>query len=180
MRWSALLPCLMLFLASASCAGAEQIGLAPPATQVGIRVYGLGLVPIDGRFTRFHGTLSYDRADRTSCRIDLVAEVASLAGPNETIRNDIVGPEFMDAAHYPLLTFHGACQGNGIAGQLEMHGVLHGLALDLDRQHGRLVAEGHLLRANWGMTARPFTVGRTVRITVVVTLPNASQPGGMG
>ena len=171
MRWSAIIPCLFVLLTAAAPPRTDMIGLVPPATDVTIRVYGLGLMPIDGRFSRFRGTLSYDGADRMACRIELSAEVASLVLPSVSIQDAMTGPEFMDAARYPLLTFTGACDGNHITGRLEMHGVTHPLELSLDRRTDQLVAVGRLLRSDWGMTARPFTVGRTVRITVTVALP---------
>ena len=52
-----------------------------------------------------------------------------------------------------------------------MHGVTHPFELSLTWSKDAVVAEGRLLRADWGMTAMPILGGRTVRIRVTVALP---------
>jgi polyisoprenoid-binding protein YceI len=166
---------LLLFCAflpvAASAAPPQVAALAAPGTTVAFRVYGLGLLPLDGKFTRFDGILTYDPTDHGRCQVELHVDVASLAMSNATIRTDVLGPDFMDAVHFPTLHFTGACQSSGLAGMLEMHGVSHPFAMDLDWEKNTVTAQGRLRRAEWGITARPFFGGSTVRITVKVTLP---------
>lgn len=165
-----LLPVLLLL---AMPARAEEIALAPPSTTVAIRFYGLGFLPIDGNYTRFHGRLTYDRTDRTRCQAKLIVDAGSLTMGNVVFRNRVVGPEFMDAARYPTLTFDGTCHGPAINGVLTMHGVTHALDLSLDWQGPGVVAPGTINRALWGMTAHPFLAGRIARIRI--GLPLASD-----
>ena len=47
-----------------------------------------------------------------------------------------------------------------------MHGVTRPFTLSLDWNPDGVVAEGRLVRADWGMTAMPLLGGRTVRIRV--------------
>jgi hypothetical protein len=56
-----------------------------------------------------------------------------------------------------------------------MHGVARPFELSLDWNRDGVVAEGRLVRAEWGMTAMPALGGRTVRIRVAVPLPATSQ-----
>jgi polyisoprenoid-binding protein YceI len=161
---------LLLFSASAR---AEPLALLPPASHVEIRVYGLGMIPMDGTFNRFHGWMRYDPANPKACQVILEIEAASLEMSQSTVRDAIIGPEFMDVARFPKLAFHGGCEGDGVAGSLLLHGESH--PFSLDREGGRsskaFIVSGRLRRADWGMTARRFTAGSTIRIRVEIPYP---------
>lgn len=174
------LQCLLLCalcacLATGAAAAPRRIALAPPDTEVAIRAYGMGLLPFDGTFAQFHGSLTYDPEDHSTCRVELTVQVASLAMSNTSVRENMVGPDFMDATHFPTLTYSGACQPSGLNGMLALRGVTRPFQLSLDWSPARVVAEGHLIRADWGMTAMPFVAGRTVRIQVSVPLAPQSH-----
>jgi polyisoprenoid-binding protein YceI len=169
-----LLPVLLLL---ATPARADRLELVPPTATVAIRFYGLGFLPIEGNYTRFHGWLTYDPADRAHCQAELTVDTASLAMGNASFRDEVVGPELMDVARFPTLTFNGVCQAQTLEGDLTMHGVTHGFALSMDWQRAEVVATGSLRRAEWGMTARPLLGGPTARIRVRVALPAAAAGG---
>jgi polyisoprenoid-binding protein YceI len=156
--------------ATTAQAAPHQIALAPPATEVDFRAYGLGLLPIDARFTRFTGTLTYDPDDHAACRVELTVDTTSLLAQDASLHDTIVGPDFMDAARFPSLDYAGTCQANSIAGTLGMHGVTRPFALSLAWHRDQVMAEGSLQRADWGMTSMPILGGRTVRIRVTVPL----------
>jgi polyisoprenoid-binding protein YceI len=156
-------------------AAPRRIQFSPPESEVAFRAYGLGLLPIDATFSRFDGWLTYDPDDAASCRVELYVQVASLVTGEEPLRSRIVGPEFMDAASFPRLVYTGACEASGLNGLLAMHGVARPLGLTLRWRRDRLVAEGRLERADWGMTAMPLLGGRTVVIRVAVSLPSGLQ-----
>ena len=162
-------------LATTVQASPRQVILAPPSTEVAVRAYGMGLLPFDGTFARFHGSLTYDPDDHSTCKVDLTIEAASLAMANTTVHDNMVGPDFLDVARFPTLTYTGACQAEGLAGMLALRGVTRPFQLALEWSPGRVVAEGHLIRADWGMTAMPFVAGRTVRIQVSVQLAQPSH-----
>jgi polyisoprenoid-binding protein YceI len=175
MRLHLILPLLLLF----HPALAPRIGIEPPASAVAIRFYGLGLLPIDGNYTRFQGRLTYDPNDPADCQVVLTIDAASLVMTSESMRNEVMGPEFMDVARYPTLAFSGTCRGPTLEGDLTMHGVTHAFALSLDWQPGSVTATGRLHRAEWGMTSRLLLGGATVRIRVSAPLPqpqSQSQP----
>jgi polyisoprenoid-binding protein YceI len=101
----------------------------------------------------------------------LQVDVGSLTMTTASMSEMVLGPDFLDAARYPALAYDGACNAEGLTGQLTMHGVTRPFALTLDRQAGAVTAVGRLPRADWGMTARPLLGGSTVRIEVTVPLP---------
>jgi polyisoprenoid-binding protein YceI len=171
MRALFLLCCALLAcFRTAAEAAPRRITLAPPDAEVAFRAYGLGLLPLDGKFARFQGWLTYDPEDHSACRVDLTVDVASLAMTDASVRETVVGPEFMDAPRFPTLGYSGSCQPPGISGMLGLHGVTHPLHLALTWSPNRVMAEAELRRAEWGMTAMPFVAGRTVRIQVSVPL----------
>jgi polyisoprenoid-binding protein YceI len=158
-------------------AAPRRIALGPPASEVAFRAYGMGLLPIDATFSRFEGSLTYDPDDRAACQVELRVQVASLATDDQSMRSTIIGPDFMNAASFPSLVYTGTCQREELGGMLAMHGVTRPFALALDWQAGRVVAEGRLVRAEWGMTAMPLMGGRTVRIRVTVPLDSSREQG---
>lgn len=166
-----LLPLLLI----AVTAWPEQANLRPPASAVELRSYGFGLIPFDGKFTRFHGVMRYDPANFGVCEVVLEIEAASLTMANETIRDRILGPDMMDATRFPDLAFHGTCQGAAVIGDLRMHGETHPVTLDVTRSPGTLMATGHLQRAQWGITGSPLIGGSVIRIRVVLPDPFDAQ-----
>jgi polyisoprenoid-binding protein YceI len=161
----------LVLMTNFSPAVGAELPLNPSTAEVVMRAWGMGLLPVDGTFRQFSGTLAYQSLDFAQCAVSLTVHVASLAMSDETRRADILSPEFLDAARFPTLTYRGACSGGDIDGTLVMHGVTHPLSLKLDREGQRLTVEGSLDRRAWGMTAKPFMVGSTIRIRVIVQLP---------
>ena len=174
---------MLLALLTAGClacpvqAAPRRVPLSPTDSHVAFRAYGMGLLPIDATFSRFEGWLTYDPDDQRSCQVDLRVQVASLVTEDAALRDRILGPDFMDVSRYPLLTYAGACRDNGLGGLLAMHGVTRPFELSLDWTDEGVVAEGRLVRADWGMTERPLLGGRTVRIRVAVPLAGSQKQG---
>lgn len=177
MRYPTLL-CLLLLLPTHVVAQTVQVELTPPQTTVAIRTYGLGLLPLDGHFTGFHGTLRYDPDDHAHCSVALDIDAASLEMGAAPLGAMMRGPGFLDVTQYPKLSYQGTCDADDVSGQLTMHGVRRPFALMLAWAAHDLTATGRLQRADWGMTARPLLGGHTVRIQV--TLPLARAAGGAG
>jgi polyisoprenoid-binding protein YceI len=163
--------CLLCLLLIAIPAGADQASLLPPGSAVELRSYGLGLLPLDGKFTHFHGWIRYDPSNPSACQVVLEIEAGSLAMSSDAIRDRMTGPEMMDVTQFPDMAFHGACQGEAVAGALTMHGQTHPFALDFVRSAGTIVATGRLRRADWGITGSPLLGGSTVRIRVTMPDP---------
>jgi polyisoprenoid-binding protein YceI len=162
-----LLPLLLL----AGSAWSEQVGLWPPGSAVGFRTYGFGLIPLDGKFTRFRGWTRYDPANASACLVMLDIEAGSLEMSDDSIRDRITGPEMMDTARFPGVVFRGTCQGESITGDLTMHGETHPFSLDLTSSAGMVTATGRLRPADWGITGSPLLAGPAVRIRATVPNP---------
>lgn len=162
--------CLVATAASAS-AEPRELRFGPPSSEVDFRAYKLGLLPADGTFASFGGQLSYDPEDHAHCQVKLHVDAASVTSDDATMRTIAPGPDFLDVARFPSLAYTGTCNAGGLDGTLDMHGVAHPFALTVTWTHDGVVAEGRLVRADWGMTALPALGGRTIRIRVSIPLP---------
>jgi len=162
---------LALLIGASASAAPRTMSLAPPSAEVALRAYALGMMPVDGNFTRFHGTLRFDADAVDRCEVELTIEAASLFMSQQSIRDDVVSPSFLDAAAFPTLVYHGNCAAGAVRGMLTMHGQTHPLELELERSRTGLVATGMIHRFDWGMTERPIMVGSTVRIRVTAPWP---------
>ena len=138
--------------------------LGPANSQVSFRAYAMGIVPLDGAFGRFGGTLAVTGTAPPTCDIDVRVEVASLAMEDAGRTADVLSPDLLDAARYPLLAYRGACAGDQVVGTLTMHGQTHPLTLRLQHDGNSYTASGPVRRADWGIVGRPMTAGATVRI----------------
>lgn len=161
-----------------SSAAETRVALSPAADSVGIRAYRLGVFPLDGRFNRFQGWLTYDPTNHADCRVELRVDVASLTVSSPGMLQRVLGPDFLDAAHYPSLAFQGSCDRDGLDGRLDMHGVNRPFGLALNWRQRSVNAVGNLHRGDWGMQALPVLAGPTVRIDVSVHIagPPRSTP----
>lgn len=174
-RWT--LPAVLALLMGGSAAAepAHGVVLGPDTARIDFRAYAFGVLPIDGTFIRFDGRLTFAAA---GCRLVLRVEVASLAIADPAMRADMLSANLLDATTYPALAFEGACQGEAIAGDLTLHGVTHPLVLSVTHDRGETIAEGTLLRTDWGITGRPLLAGRTVRLRLTVLPTPGTRPAG--
>jgi polyisoprenoid-binding protein YceI len=167
-----------LFLVCLPAGGEAQslrTSFGPPSSEVAFRAYRLGIIPLDGKFTRFSGWLSYDPDHTETCEVHLDIDAASLdiADP-ASLQPVVAGPDFLDVKKFPSLTYTGSCKGDRLDGALGMHGVTGTFPLSLTWSRHGVEAEGRLVRAAWGMTASPLLAGRTIRIRVMIPLPPTS------
>lgn len=171
MRRVLLAASLVALLAASARAEPVTLLLQPGTTVLGFRAYGLGMLPIDGNFTRFHGTLSLDAADPAFCRIQVEADAASLVMPSEGMTRDALGPDLLNVAVHPRFAYAGDCRADAVEGSLTLAGVTKPLRAEVERESGRFIATGMMRRAAWGMGARPMLAGPEVRIRVATGLP---------
>ncbi len=150
----------------------RQVALTPPATSVQFTTYAMGLFPLTGHFDRFAGELDVDPTNPNTCAVSLDISVASLQMADPSRAKDAVGPSLLDAAAYPHLTYQGSCAGGHASGMLTMHGVTRPLELTATRQGDTVTAQGTLHRQEYGVTGLPGLLGRTIRITFAVSLPD--------
>ncbi len=151
---------LLSLLGVASRAHAERQMLTPPLTQVAIRINVMGFIPVDGTFDRFDGWLDFDPARPGTCQIRLRIETASLSTASETVREDAIGPGFLDSARFPVIAYEGSCDGDAILGRLDMHGVTRPFALGLTFGPAPGLAAGLPLGLALGPDLKPEQPGR--------------------
>ncbi len=172
---SALLAATVPLPAAPAHAAPQSLALTPAGAVVTLRAYALGLMPIDGSFTQFRGRIDYDAAQQSRCKVELVADTASLQFSDASMRAEVLSPSFLDAAAYPTLAYRGECTARALQGQLTLHGQTHPFTLALTGDAAHLVATGTIDRTAWGITGRSFTVGSSVRIQMSVSLPEVAR-----
>jgi polyisoprenoid-binding protein YceI len=153
-----------------------KITLQPPVSAVELRTYGFGLIPFDGKFTRFHGSMRYDPATTGVGEIMLRIEAASLVMSNESIGDLLRGSGMIDVAEFPELTFCGNGQGKQFVGELTVNGETRALSLDYERSAGTVTATGRVRREDWGITGGQLIGGSIIRVRVVLPDPFAVPP----
>lgn len=171
MRRSMAAVLLTTLAAGAAGAAPRTYRLDPSSTTLTFRAYGLGLIPIEGRFTRFAGTMMLDEADAGFCRIEVRAEAASLDMPDAAMTADALGPDLLDVGRFRDVVYTGDCAAGAVSGVLLLHGVARPLALRLDVSSKTWMATGLMRRAEWGMGARPLLAGPEVRLQITASLP---------
>lgn len=143
----------------------------PATSTVTFRAYAMGVIPLDGAFQRFHGSVAITAAAPLACDIDVQVEVASLVMEDAGRTPDVLSAELLDAGHFPVLAYRGRCAGDKISGLLTMHGQTHPLTLRIDHDRDVYTATAPVRRADWGVVGRPMTAGATVRIRFSTRLP---------
>ena len=162
----------LLLAPTLAAATPRTVRLTPPTAALAIRAYAMGLVPVDGRFARFEGTLTYDPEQAGRCTATVIAQVDSIKVDSTAIRAAILGADFLDATRFPTLRFTGTCTGPDAAeGRLTLRGVTRPLGTTLAWTQHSLVTEADIRRASWGMDARPLMVGPVIRIRLTAALP---------
>ena len=158
--------------ATALTAAARQVALTPPGTSVQFTTYAMGLFPLAGHFNSFTGELNVDPSNPNTCAVSLDISVASLQMADPSRTKDALSPSLLDAASYPHLIYQGSCVGGHASGMLTMHGITKKLELTATRQGDTVTAQGTLRRQEYGVTGLPGLLGRTIRITFAVSLPD--------
>jgi len=188
-------------VASDAPAAAAQ---APPAGQYLLdkghasllfRVNHLGFSSYTTRFSRFDAQLSFDPANLAASKVVTTIDAASVELENAppACTGIVGGPQFLDTAKFPEITFRSErVQVRGpnsmeVLGNLTLHGITRPMVLDAtfnggyaghpgDDPHARVgfSAHGSLKRSDFGMTfALPapgsaFGVGDTIDISIEV------------
>ena len=91
------------------------------------------------------------------------------------MRDTIVGPDFMDAARFSGPHLYRDLRAGGPRRHARDARGHQAIRAVLNWNGDGVVAEGRLVRAEWGMTAMSFLGGRTVRIRVTVPLAGSRE-----
>ncbi len=140
----------------------------PAHTEVSFVAKHMMVTKVRGEFGGVTGTISFDEANPAASSVEVTILVASVDSGVEMRDNHIRSADFLDAEHYPSMTFRStsiAPKGDRwtLTGDLTIRGVTHSIAIDAEhlgivpgmRGPGRHVGfEGHvkIKRSDWGLT----------------------------
>lgn len=129
---------LALFATSGACLAAPvQYTLDPSHTQVLFSWDHLGYSHPTGEFDHVNGTLIYDAAHPSRSSVRVSIPVSSLHTHVPALDAQLLGPTYLDAKKYPLITFISSkVRPEGgkrfkVEGQLSVHGVTHPVTLQV-------------------------------------------------
>jgi len=172
-------------------AAADGYTLDPLHTSLSFAIDHLGLAMIHGRFSKYSGKFSLDRAAKTG-GVELVVQTASVdtndndKGNRPRSRDEhLRSPDFFNVAEFPRMTFRGqATKWTGeafgvVEGQLTLLGVTKPLTLTMDswkcgpdpRTQGKRYmcggnATGKIKRTDFGMKTGVPSIGDEVTLLI--------------
>lgn len=116
---------LALALAMPLAAAAATFKVDPDHTGVGFRVKHL-FTWVDGRFTTFEGTITFDPAAPAATKVVGSVDVASIDTANAKRDDHLRGADFFDVATHPKITFTSTkvADADAAAGTAKLHGDL--------------------------------------------------------
>jgi|CXWL01.1.fsa_nt_gi polyisoprenoid-binding protein YceI len=112
-------------------APAGEYRLDPSHADLSFRVNHIGMSMYTARFTDFDATLQFDPQNPGAMRVEATIDVGSLAlpSPPEGFAEQMLGPQWFDAAQFPQMTFRStAVERTGantarVTGDLTLHGI---------------------------------------------------------
>ncbi len=107
---------LLACLLSSAAFAAEKFSIDAAHSKVGFSVSLVGVSDVDGRFSDYDGTVTYDEADLTRSSVTLLIKTASISTADASRDKDLCAPTFFDAEKYPFIKFQSQAiekQGDG-------------------------------------------------------------------
>ena len=161
----------------------------PAHSYVGFRVKHLGLTDVRGRFLEFGGSLAVTARGAIHAEGTVTAASVDTGQPQ---RDDhLRGPEFLDAANHPQISFRSTMfepLGQAtfrVIGDLTIHGVTREVSLDAEisgteqdlwgQTRVGLAVSGRIDRADYGLDYGPLLesggvlIGRTITLSVDIS-----------
>jgi polyisoprenoid-binding protein YceI len=131
----------------------------PAHSSITVVAQHLGISSVRGRFTEFSGLVEvHEPVERSA--VHAVIRTASIDTGNELRDTHLRSPDFLDVERFPTIAFTGrGVRRRGsewvLAGELDLHGVVRAVELDL--------RYGGCTRDTWGGTRAAFQAGTTLR-----------------
>ncbi len=167
----------------------EELVIDPVHSFIGFSVRHMVISNVRGRFTRFSGTISYNRSDRVRSSISLVIDAASVNTEDSDRDNDLRGASFFDTRTFPQIVFRSKqieqmCQGYVCVGNLTLHGVTEEIAIPFEiagrqtdlqgKERMGFEGESRLDRRKFGLIHNPLlanggpVVGNEIKIELSI------------
>lgn len=175
-RWGRLLPLFVVWglgggFGQSPEAAPLLFAVSPANTLITIRVRLLGVIPLEGHFTRFAGRLLLDPDRPGFCEVQVHIDTRSFVMRTKAAETVATGPAFLDAGRWPAMEFSGSCREvtgprGLIAGELHLRDREDPFIFSLSREGGEFAITGTLERERWGMTGHPLLTSGLVHIEV--------------
>lgn len=115
----------------------ETLSIDPAHSFIGFSVRHMVISSVRGRFTRFSGTISYNRLDPVRSSVNVTIGAASVNTENSDRDSDLRSARFFDTGRFPQITFRSrqieqTCEGYVCAGSLTLHGVIEEIAIPFE------------------------------------------------
>jgi polyisoprenoid-binding protein YceI len=124
-------------LAIASSARAETWNIDPVHSNISFSARHMMISDVRGEFDKFSGSITANGEDPNSVVIEATIDTASLNTRSDMRDKDLKGPNFLDVAKYPTMTFKSTKiepDGDGkwkVTGDLTLHGVTKPVVLEV-------------------------------------------------
>lgn len=179
---SKLLPVLALLTAVAlpASVGAETTSWILDAghSRVGFSVPHLVVSSVSGRFSQVSGTVSLDEANLAKSDVEITIQTNSIDTDEPKRDEHLRGPDFFDAAKFPVIVFKSTkitpagANKYKLTGELSMHGVSKLVTLDAQLSPA--------IKNPWGKQVRGVKIsGKLKRSDYGLTWNKALEAGGM-
>ncbi len=182
----------VLAFASSAAAQVETWNIDPAHTAAQFSVRHMGISTVRGAFTKLNGSVQYDPGDLSKTMITATIDASSVDTRVEMRDKDLRGPNFLDVANYPTLTFkskRAESAGPGklkITGDLTLHGTTKEVELNVEgpsapikdprgNLHMGASASTKISRKDFGVSGAPGMVGDEVSIILDIELVKPAQ-----
>ena len=130
-------------------------------SEVNFSVRHMMISNVRGQFQKFSGTIDFDETNPANTTVAVQIDVASINTGDEKRDAHLKSPDFIDAEHYPYLTFHST----RIDVKDKTHAVLYGdlIIRDVPQEVALDVEFNGLAKSPWGTTNAGFSAKAQIK-----------------
>jgi polyisoprenoid-binding protein YceI len=158
-----------------------QVDSAHTSSQFAVKH--LGISTVRGQFAKTTGQIQLDEKDITKSQVEVTVDTTTIDTRVAARDNDVKGPNYLDVAQFPTMTFKSksaASAGDGklkLTGDLTLHGVTKEVTFDVDGPSATITdpwknlrrgasATTTINRHDFGINGGGVAVGDNVTITI--------------
>ena len=180
---SASAPAFAQAVADPAKAEAGTYAIEPEHTRLRFDVTHFGFTKYDGEFRKMTGTLALDPANPDASKVDITVATDSVTVPNAKLHDELVSPQWLDAAKDPEITFKSTkvvktgTDTADVTGDFTLHGVTKPLTLTVKfnaagvnpvskRYTSGFAARGKIMRTEFGVKTYAPMISDAVDIDI--------------
>ena len=176
-----ILPALALSLGFATVQAADVYAVDPVHTAALFKIKHLGVSNTIGRFNDVAGTITFDAANPTASKVEIIIQAASVDTHSEKRDAHLASPDFFDAKQFATLKFTSTTfkkindTSYEVAGDFTLHGVTKPLTITVVKVGEGKDPRGTLIigfestftikRSDFAMTKMLEAIGDEVTVT---------------